>query len=121
MKKQDDDEFAFSKRNNFDSIAIFELGQIATLPYCLVQVSDTGWVFLNRDYHVLPEGTHRLEEVAEARVYNFELDPRLWRGVWTTVTDRALYIWDSQFEEAADFAERLQRFRAYQRGCPGRV
>jgi hypothetical protein len=120
-KRKPEGPFAFSKRNGMDSCAIFELGRLEQLPYCMVQVSERGYVLLNRDYHVLPEGVARLEEAASVvPVLEFETDPRTFEGVWTEVGDRQLFLFDTQFEEAADYHDRLQRLWAYAHGCVGR-
>ena len=116
-----EDPFAFSNRNNMDGIAIFELGDLRRLPYCMAQVSESGWCLLNRDYYVLPEGTHRLSEVDSAVAHHFEQDPRTFEGVWVDATGRYLYLWDTQFEEAHRLHERLQRLQMYRAGCTGRT
>jgi hypothetical protein len=120
-KRKPEGRFAFSMRNDMDSCALFELG-LERLPYCMVQVSERGWVLLNRDYLVLPEGRWRLEDaLSPVIVHEFEQDPHTFEGVWTKVTDRHLYLSDTQFEDAAGFHDRLQRLWAYQLGCVGRT
>ncbi|WP_439396573.1 hypothetical protein ACRQ5Q_06600 [Bradyrhizobium sp. PMVTL-01] len=113
-------EPSFDERNGMNSPALFQIG-LEKLPYVMVQISERGWVLLNRDYLVLPEAKWRLEEVpSSATVQVFEQDPRTFVGVWTEMNDRHLFFYDTQFDESADYLERLQRFHAYQLGCVGR-
>lgn len=122
MKRKSD--VAWSQRNGKDGHALFEMfsdSDLTRLPYCMVQVGDRDWALLNRDYLVLPAGKERLGEVTEVAVHTLDTDPRTWEGVWTEVGDRHLYLYDTLFDLAPDYHERLARLWARLCGCAGRA
>jgi hypothetical protein len=86
------------------------------MPYALIKLTSPRyqhcWLPVSRDYARPGAGgwTNYAMHIDDAMV--FARDPRCFEGVWATTTDEACYLFASENEAAADYAERLKRLLA---------